>query len=333
MDKKKVLVLGATGHLGAYTVDYLKDVLDKSEYELIAVGRKNTDFFTNQNIKFINLDVTKQEDFEKLPTENVYAVVCLVGAMPASTEGYNPYAYVNVNILGILNVLEYCRINKVDRILFTQTESDLSGNWKENVVVKPDMPRSYSLKGNYALYVLSKCTAMDLLEVYYQNFGIKRFIFRLPTIYHYRPNPYFYKNGEKKLLGYRKLINQALASEPIEIWGNPKLGKDIVYVKDFAQMIYKGIIANVDGGVYNVGTGVATSLEDIVKGIVEVFSPKDNKSEIIYCPEKDDTRSFVMDIQNAKEELGYIPQYSYIEYLKDFKKEMELNRFAKLWEK
>lgn len=252
--------------------------------------------------------------------------------MPASIKGYNPYAYINVNILGILNILEYCKDVKADRIVFTQTESDLSGNWKENVVVKPDMSRNFSLKGNYALYVLSKCTAMDLIEIYFQNFGLKRFIFRLPTIYHYRPDPYFYKNGEKKLLGYRKLINQAIDGEPIELWGNPNLGKDIVYVKDFAQMVYKAIISNVDGGVYNVGTGVATSLKEIIEGIIEVFSPKDKKSKIIYCPEKEDTRSFVMDIENAKKELGYKPQYNYIEYLKDFKKEMELNRFAELWE-
>lgn len=332
MKKKKILVLGATGHLGAYTVDYLKDALNFEEYELIAVGRKETDFFAKQNIKYLQLDITQKSDFDNLPKENVHAVICLIGAMPASIKGYNPYAYIDVNVTGMLNVLEYCRENKVDRIIFTQTESDLSGNWGENVVVKPDMPRNYSLKGNYALYVLSKCTAMDLIEVYYQNFGLKRFIFRLPTVYHYRPDPYFYKNGEKKLLGYRKLINQAMAGEDIELWGNPLLGKDIVYVKDFTQMIYKAIISSVEGGVYNVGTGIATSLEDIIKGIIEVFSTGDKKSKIIYCPEKEDTRSFVMDIENAKEELGYEPQYDYISYLKDFKKEMELNRFDELWE-
>jgi UDP-glucose 4-epimerase len=37
-----------------------------------------------------------------------------------------------------------------------------------------------------------------------------------------------------------------------------------------------------------------------------------------------------MDITNAREELGYEPQYYYLDYLKDFKKEMELNRFAEL---
>src|SRR5699024_8841761 len=134
------------------------------------------------------------------------------------------------------------------------------------------------------------------------------------------------------MLGYRKLMEQAMKGEPIEMWGNPKLGKDIVYVKDFTQMVYKAIFANHDGGIYNVGTGKTVSLEDQVKGIVEVFSPEGHKSEIIPRPEKADSRAFVMDIEKAKKELGYEPQYNYIEYLKDFKREMELNRFAKLWE-
>lgn len=330
---KKILVIGATGHLGAYTVDYLKDHLDMNEFELIAVGRKDTDFFTEQGIKYYQVDVTDKEAFDLLPRENVYAVVCLVGVMPAAMEGYNPYAYVNVNVTGILNVLEYCRENNVDRILFTQTEADLSGHWKKNVVIKPDLPRKFSYKGNYSLYIITKSTAVDIIESYYQNHGIKRFIFRLPTVYHYRPDPYFYKNGVKKKLGYRQIMENAMAGKPIEMWGDPTLAKDIVYVKDFTQMIYRAVIADIDGGIYNVGTGKTVSLQEQIEGIIEVFSPEGKKSKIIPRPEMPDSRSFVMDIENAKVELGYEPQYSYMDYLRDFKKEMELNRFAKLWEK
>lgn len=331
--KNKILIFGATGHLGAYTLDYLVEHINQEEFEIIAIGRKNTDFFNKYDITYYQVDVTKKQDFEKLPNEKIHTVVNLIGAMPASIKGYNPYPFIEVNILGMLNILEYCKEVQANRIIFTQTESDISSHWKEkeNILIKPDLERKYDFKGDYALYVLSKCTAMDLTEIYHQNFGIKRFILRLPTIYHYRPDAYFYKNGEKKLLGYRKLIEQARKGEDIEIWGNPNLGKDIVYVKDFAQYIEKIILSDIEGGVYNVGTGKLTTLEEIVRGIVEVFSNTDNKSKIIYCPDKENTRSFVMDIENAKKELGYKPRYDYISYLEDFKKEMTLNRFEELW--
>lgn len=330
---KKIIVFGATGHLGAYTVDYMKDKIDLDKYEIIAVGRKKTNFYLKQGIQYYQVDVTNEGQFKNLPKDNIYAVVCFVGIMPAAMEGYNPYKYVNVNVAGILNILEYCKKNKVDRILFMQTEADLSGHWEKNVILKPNMPRSFSYKGNYSLYIITKCTAVDLIESYYQNYGLKRFIFRLPTVYHYRPDPYFYKNGKKEMLAYRKLIKQAMDGDPIEMWGDPTLSKDIVYVKDFAQMVYKAILTDKDGGVYNVGTGKTTSLKEQIEGIIEVFSPKNKKSVIIPRPDMPDSRSFTMDITNAKEDLGYEPKYNYINYLKDFKKEMELNRFAELWDK
>lgn len=330
---KKILVFGATGHLGAYTVDYMKDKLNLDEYEIIALGRKKTDFFSKQGMQYLQVDVTNKNHFERLPQDDVYAVVCFVGMMPAAMDGYDPCKYVEVNVTGVLNVLEYCRQTKVDRILFMQTEADLSGHWGKSVVLKPDMPRKFSFKGNYSLYIITKCTAVDLIESYYKNYGLKRFIFRLPTIYHYRPDPYYYKNGRKMMLGYRQLINKAMNGEPIEIWGDPTLAKDIVYVKDLAQMIYKAVLTDKNGGLYNVGTGKAVSLLDQIRGIIEVFSPKGKKSEIIPRPDMPDSRSFIMDITKAEEDLGYKPQYDYIDYLKDFKEEMELNRFAELWEK
>ncbi|KKE79882.1 NAD(P)-dependent oxidoreductase [Bacilli bacterium] len=330
---KKVLVFGATGHLGAYTVDYLKESFNQNKFELIAIGRKQTDFFEKQGIKYCQVDVTDKDAFKRLPQEDVFAVVCFVGMMPAAMQGYNPHIYVDVNVTGVLNILEYCRINQVDRILFTQTEADLSGYWEKNAVIKPDLPRKFSYKGSYSLYIITKNAAVDLIESYYQNHGLKRFIFRLPTVYHYRPDPYYYKDGVKKKLGYRQLMEYAMEGKQIEMWGDPSLAKDIVYVKDFTQMVYKAILTDVEGGIYNVGTGKTVTLEDQIKGIIEVFSPKGRRSEIIPRPDKPNSRSFVMDIENAKEDLGYRPQYSYIDYLKDFKKEMKLNRFADLWDK
>ena len=329
---KKVLVFGATGNLGAYTIDYLYEYLDTTEYEIIAVGRKKTDFFERYNVKYVQLDVTNTADFLKLPTENVYAVVDFVGILPAHLSGFNPGIYADVNVRGTINILEYCRQNKVDRIIYTQTEADLAGHWDKTFVIKPDMPRSIILSGNYAIYCITKSAAVDLIETYWNNFNLKRFIFRLPNIYHYKPSPYFYKNGKKQYSNYRYLIEQAIAGNPIEVWGDPTRAKDIVYVKDFAQMVYKAIIADCNGGLYNAGTGIATTLDDQIKGIVEVFSPANNKSQLIYCPDKPDSRSYLMDIENAKRDLGYEPRYSYIDYLRDFKIEMQKNRFADLWD-
>ena len=327
---KKIVVFGATGNLGAYVVDYFLENFDRNEFEIIAVGRRKTDFFNKLGVKYFQVDISKKEMFDILPKDDVYAVVDLAGIMPAQMEGYNPYKYIDVNITGTLNVLEYCRLSNVDRILFTQTEADLKGHWGKEKIIKPDLPRNFSKKGYYALYTISKSTAVDLIQNYNEDYGLKAFIFRLPTVYCYKPSPYYYVNGEKKLLGYRQLIDKAIKGEDIELWGDPNKAKDIVYVKDFAQMLYKAILVDRNYGMYNVGTGKAITLEEQINGIIEVFSNGEKKSKIIYSPDKPDAREFIMDIENAKRELGYEPKYSYIEYLKDFKKEMQLNRFEEL---
>ena len=56
-----------------------------------------------------------------------------------------------------------------------------------------------------------------------------------------------------------------------------------------------------------------------------------HKSEIIEKPDGAGFTSFVMDIRNADEDLGYKPQDTYLKYLEDYKKERELGRFNELW--
>lgn len=328
--KKKVIIFGATGNTGAYLTEYCLDNLNKDEFEIIAVGRKDTNFFEKLGIKYFRVDIKKKEDFKKLPLNNIHAVINLAAILPAYMEGYNPEEYLDVNIKGAFNVLEYCRITKADRVLYPQSEGDLSEYWGKEIIIKPDMPRKFSFKGDHALYVISKNTAVDMIEHYHQEYGIKSFIFRCPTIYAYTPNQYFYVNGIKKVLAYRHLMNKALAGETIELWGDPNKAKDVVYVKDFCQMLCKAITVDRESGFYNVGTGHAVTLEEQIKGIIEVFCKENKKSEILLCPNKPNSREFIMDITNAREELGYEPKYDYISYLKDFKKEMEINRFKEL---
>ena len=231
--------------------------------------------------------------------------------------------------MGTLNVLEYAKNVHADRIAYTQTWADLNGYLKEGKPWKPYLPRKPIFTGDHAIYCISKSAAVDLIEHYHQEYGLKNFIFRLPNIYLYSPESFYYVNGEKKYISYRYIIERAIKGETIELWGDPNKGKDIIYVKDLCQMIYKSLFTSKDSGVYNAGTGIKTSMQEQIEGIIQVFSPKNKKSKIVYCPEKKDCDDFVMDISNIVEDLGYKPEYDYIKYLEDYKKERELDRFEK----
>ena len=325
---KKVIVFGATGTLGTYFVDELHS----QGYEVWAVGRRNIvpDYYAKRGINCAQVDITNKADFDKLPQEGVDAVVQIAGTMPSRMVGYKPELYLEVNTLGTLNVLEYCRKTGIDSYHFTQSHSDVAGHWNTGELIPADAPRILNLKGDHAVYIISKNAAVDLIEHYHLDYGLRTFIFRLPTIYSYRPIFDMFVNGSAAPMGYRYLIKLAMESKPIEIWGDPTRAKDIVSVKDFNQLIIRAIESDQPKGIYNVASGMATTLEEQIKGVVEVFSPKDNPSNIVFRPEKPSQNSYLYDIQNARDELGYEPKYNYIDMLKDMKKEVSGCRFAHL---
>lgn len=327
--KRKIIIFGATGNTGSYLLDYALNYFNPKEYEIIASGRRQTDFFKKRGIEYCSLDLTNEQDFNKLPVQNVYAVMLLSAEIPSYMHDYQPRKYVDSIIIGAYNVLEFCRKNKVDRIIYTNTAFDI-WLYSHDIAFQPNLPRNFSYTGDHAIYVISKNTAIEFIEHYHQEYGLKKFIFRLPTIYNYSPYPYYFPNGVKTMRPIYQMINKAINSEPVEIWGDPNYAKDMVHVNDFSQMLCKAVEVNREAGYYNVGTGVPVTLEEQVRTIVAVFSPQENPSKIIYRPDKPSTGGVLMDITNAKEELGYEPQYNCRKLLEDFKKEMELNKFKEL---
>lgn len=323
---KTIIIFGATGKIGIYLTEYLYSHLNKKEYKIIAVGKRETNYFNKYGIDYFSVDISKKYDFDVLPKENIFAVIHLAGILPAAMEGYNPEKYIETNILGTLNILEYCRYVHSDRILFTKSVFDYYGYLPDTRFLKADMPKKIAYTGDHSVYAISKVACQELIEHYYQEYGLKRFVFRLPNIYMYSPQKYYYVSGEKRIISYRYMINRAIEGLDIELWGDPEKGKDFIYIKDFCQIIMKSILADIDGGEYNVGSGVITTMKEQIEGIIKVFSP-DMKSKIIYCPEKKSCNSLLLDISKTKLELGYEPKYDYISYLNDYKKEMNSNRF------
>lgn len=76
----------------------------------------------------------------------------------------------------------------------------------------------------------------------------------------------------------RLMIQKAINGETIAVWGNPNRVHDVVYVKDCCQIIESIATETAPCGMYNVGTGIGTTLEDQIKGIVEVLRQEHGKA-------------------------------------------------------
>ena len=329
---KKIVIFGATGYIGAYLTDFCKKWFNMSEFEIIAVGRRKTNFFDNLGITYYSVDICNPKDFDILPTDNIHTIINLTGLLPAYLSSFNPFSYVNTNITGSVRIMEYAKKSHATRVIYTQTWAEQAGYWGVKEVLSPELPRKLVYSGDHAFYTITKSMIADTMRFYKEEYGIKDFVIRLPNVYMYAPKISYFVDGKEKFIAYRYMIERACNGLNIEMWGNPNAFKDILYVKDVCQMICRCVTSDVDGGIYNAGTGKRTTLLQQIEGYIRFFSPSPANDMIIKKKDNPSFVSFVMDISKAEKELGYKPVYTFEKYLKDYKLERELKRFDNLWE-
>ena len=328
--KKKIIIFGATGNTGSYLLEYALNFFNKEEYEIIASGRRETTFFSKRGIPYYSVDITKEEDFDKLPMENIHAVMLLSAQIPSYMDTYCPIKYLDSIVIGGFNVLEYCRKNGIKKVISTSSYADVRNAWKKGVALKETEPRDFMYTGDHAVYVISKNAANDVMEYYNEQHGMQCASFRLPPVYGVGPHSEIYVNGKYYKTGIQTFIENAEAGKDIEIWGDPQISRDIIYVKDVARAFVLALRSDKTYGLYNMTSGTELTLEEQVQTVIDVFGPGKG-SKIVYRPDKpNNTPSFLFDMTKAKEDFGFVPEYlSYRAIMEDYKKELESGRWDK----
>jgi UDP-glucose 4-epimerase len=130
---KTILILGASGAVGRYVVDFFYERRHEYGINLITGDIKECNF-VSQKSHFFHLDVSKKESFEQLPRD-IYALIDFATVMPARMVGFDPDPYVDTNIRGTLNILEFCKSNNIDRLLFAHTFGDILQNAENDQVL------------------------------------------------------------------------------------------------------------------------------------------------------------------------------------------------------
>jgi len=329
-----IVVIGATSFIGMYTVEELIAHGEK----VIATGRnpRLATMLEDMGAAFVQLDITKARDFEKLPKEDVEGVILLAALLPANAkadlkETENAADYICTNCLGTVNTLEYCRRNHIKKIISSCSYGDVSGAWDKGYAIREEEPRSFSFTGDHAMYVISKNAANDTIEYYNQQHGLQGAIFRFSPVYGVGPHGTILVNGKPYKSGIQTFIENAEEGKDIELWGNPHIKRDIIYVKDVARAFRLALASEQTLGLYNMTSGTQLDLEDEAKAIVEVFG-SGKRSNIVYRPEKpNNTPSFLFSMEKAKHDFGFVPEYTDFKIMmKDYKRELESGRWTAL---
>ena len=305
----KILAIGASGSLGHSYSNYstYKESITKT------FNRRPLD-----SINAIKLDITNKSDFDHLESD-YDAIILFAAAMPAEMEGYSPQKYIDVNVTGALNVLEFARRNSINKIIYIQTFSDMSAYFYNGIPIQDDAPRTINYTGDHAVYAISKIAAAELFEHYHQEYGMQTIIFRIPTVYCNDENIDYCVDGVNKRKSYIAMIESIINNNRVEIWGNPNNSKDMPYIKDFVRLLDKAVGHPSAQGTFNAGTGQPVSLQKLVDSMVNVFSPTPDNVDIVSRTDEQSQPNFTFDMSKTNSTFNYKPEYDCENMLEDIK--------------
>lgn len=331
------IIIGASSFIGVHTAEEFL----KQGCEILVTGRndKFRDYYEAKGVQYLNLDLSKDEDFEQLPKENVQGVILLSGLLPANVpvnldEDENAIDYFEINTKGTIRVLEYCRKNGIPRLISNSSYADVRNAWSGDKAITEDEPRDFVYSGDHAVYVMSKNAACDVMEYYNQQHGMSNAWFRFPPVYGVGPHGSLFINGTYVKSGLQIFIEKAQAGEDIVIFGNKDLSRDVVYVKDVAHAYYLAMKNPKTYGLYNMTSGKGVTLQEQAEVIADLFKQSpDMKSTIVYKPEiTNNTPSYLFSMEKAKRDFDFVPQYSdFRTMMTDYKKDMDERKYYDLF--
>lgn len=297
----KFLVTGSAGFIGSNLVEAILKLGYKVRgLDNFSTGKKeNVDEFINDpDYEFIEGDIRDLDICMKV-TEGVDYILhqAAWGSVPRSIE--MPLYYEEVNIKGTLNMLEAARQNKVKKFVYASSSS-VYGD-------EPNLPKKEGREGNLlSPYALTKRVNEEYAKLYTKLYGLDTYGLRYFNVFGRRQDP----NGAYAAV-IPKFIKQLLNNEQPTINGDGKQSRDFTYIENVIEANLKACKAPKEaaGQVFNIAYGGREYLIDMYNQLLKVLG-KDIKP-IFGSERKGDIKHSNADISNAKQLLGYSPDWNF----------------------
>ena len=299
MHEQKILVTGAAGFIGFHLC---KSLLD-DDYEILGIDNLN-DYY-DPNLKLARLDQLKPYGnftFEKVDIAdrdsltqsfqsfNPNKVVNLAAQAGVRYSIENPYAYMNSNLVGFLNIIELCRHNKVEGLIYASSSSVYGGN------TKIPFSEGDRVDNPISLYAATKKANELIANTYSHLYDLHTTGLRYFTVY----GPW----GRPDMAMFL-FTDKILHDKPIQVFNHGNMKRDFTYIDDIISGTRSAINKKYKCEVFNLGNHRSEELMDVVSLIEEKLG---KKAEIKFLPmQPGDVPESFADIDKSLEMLGYKP--------------------------
>ena len=287
------LIIGGAGFIGSHIVD----ALVARGHKVIVFDRPRIDAKNLSNsmphIEFVGGDFSNENDIENA-LNGVDTVVHLVSTTIPATSNANPVYDIETNIAGTVRLLTLAKDAGVKKVVFAS-----SGGTVYGVPLQLPIPESHPTNP-ICSYGITKLAIEKYLQLFHHLHGLDYSILRISNPYGERQNP------DGRLGAVTVFLWKVLNGHPITVWGDGEIARDFFYIGDLATAFVKVIEDKVPSRIYNIGSGKAYSLNEILAVIQAVTG----KTAIVnYTPARNlDVHANYLDIGRARIELGWEPK-------------------------
>jgi UDP-glucuronate 4-epimerase len=295
----KVFITGAAGFIGSHLAkSFLND-----DFEVLGVDNINNYYDVNlkqarlkelssfENFSFKKIDLIDKASltsiFKEFKPTNVVNLAAQAGVRYSIQ---NPYAYMESNLIGFLNLIELCRHNEVDGFVYASSSSVYGSNKKIPFSVddRVDSP--------IALYGASKRANELIAHAYSHLYNLNTTGLRYFTAYGPWGRP-----DMAMFIFAKKILN----NEPIPVFNYGKMKRDFTYIDDIISGTRKAIDKNYKCEVFNLGNHKSEELVDMISLIEKELNKKAIKTLLPIQP--GDIEESFADIKKSEKLLGYKP--------------------------
>jgi len=331
----RVLVTGTAGFIGYHVAKYLLERGDEvvgldsvNDYYDIRVkyGRLEQTGISGEQIeyglaaksekypayRFIKLNLEDRDGLHRIFGENTFdAVVNLAAQAGVRYSLENPYAYIDSNINGFINILEECRHNKIGHLVYASSSSVYGINER--------MPFSTSDNVDHpiSLYAASKKSNELMAHTYSHLFQLPTTGLRFFTVYGPWGRP------DMALFIFTKAI---LEGRSFQVFNNGNMRRDFTYIDDIVEGVVRTLDRPPKGDtewsaetpdpgsssapykIYNIGNGSPVELMDFIRALEKELG---REAKIDFTPmQPGDVPATWADCSDLKRDIGYAPSTS-----------------------